>query len=70
MSVTFFGRFLRALWKKKGHDYFMQDGATGHTANCSVDVLNGVFEDGLVSRRLRLARSPDLNPYDFYLWVN
>jgi hypothetical protein len=31
MSLTFLGPFLRALWKKKRHGYFMQDGATAHT---------------------------------------
>jgi hypothetical protein len=48
----------------------MQDGATKHTANYSTNVLNKVFEDRLISRGLRPARSPDLNPCDFYLWGN
>jgi inhibitor of nuclear factor kappa-B kinase subunit alpha len=48
----------------------MQDGATAHTATYSISVLNEVFENRLISRGLWLARSPDLNPCDFYLWGN
>jgi hypothetical protein len=48
----------------------MQDGATAHTADYSINVLNEVFEDRLISRRLWPARSPDQNPCDFYLWGN
>jgi inhibitor of nuclear factor kappa-B kinase subunit alpha len=70
MSVTFLGPFLIALWKKKRHGYFMQDGATAHTATYSINVLNEVFEDRLISCGLWPASSPDLNPCDFYLWGN
>jgi hypothetical protein len=52
------------------YGYFRQDGATAHTATYSINVLNEVFEDRLVSRGLWPARSPDLNPCDFYLWGN
>jgi hypothetical protein len=38
----------------------MQDGATVHTANYSINFLIGVFEDRLVSPRFW---------HDFYLWV-
>jgi hypothetical protein len=48
----------------------MQDGATAHTAICSINVLNEVFEDRLISHGLWPARSPDLNPCDIYLWGN
>jgi hypothetical protein len=48
----------------------MQDGATAHTATYSINVSNEVFEDRLISRELWPARSPDLNPCDFYLWGN
>jgi hypothetical protein len=68
MSVTFYGPFSGALPKKKRHSYFMQDGATAHTATYSKNVLNEVFEKRLISRGLWPARSPDLNPCDFYLW--
>jgi inhibitor of nuclear factor kappa-B kinase subunit alpha len=70
MSVTFLGPFSGALRKKKRQGYFMQDGATSHTAMYSINVLNKVFEDRLISCRLWPARSPDLNPCDFYLWGN
>jgi hypothetical protein len=48
----------------------MQDGATAHTATYSINVLNDVFEDRLISRGLWPARSSDLNPCDFYPWGN
>jgi hypothetical protein len=48
----------------------MQDGATAHTATYSINDLNKVFEDRLISHRLWPARSPDLNPCDFYLQGN
>jgi hypothetical protein len=70
MSATFYGPFSGALRKKKRHDYFMQDGATAHTATYSINVLNEVFDNRLISHRLWPARSPDLNPCDFYLWRN
>jgi hypothetical protein len=47
--VTFLGPFLAASRKKKRHGYFMQDGATAYTANYSINVLNKVFQDRLVS---------------------
>jgi hypothetical protein len=40
--------------------YFVQDGATAHTATYSINVLNEVFENRLISRGLWPARSPDL----------
>jgi hypothetical protein len=46
----------------------MQDGAAAHTATYSINVLNEVFENRLISRGLWPARSPDLYPCDFYLW--
>jgi inhibitor of nuclear factor kappa-B kinase subunit alpha len=54
--------------EEKTYGYFVQDGATAHTANCSIDVLNKVHEDRLISCTSWPARSPDLNPCDFYLW--
>jgi hypothetical protein len=52
MSVTFLGPFLTALRKKERHGYFMQDGATTHTATYCINVFNDVFEDRLLSRGL------------------
>ncbi|PNF15704.1 hypothetical protein B7P43_G12455 [Cryptotermes secundus] len=53
--------------------YFMQDGATPHTAKETIRALRGVFgelngDDRIVSKGLWPPRSPDLNPCDFYLW--
>jgi hypothetical protein len=48
----------------------MQDGATAHAATYSINVLKEVFEGRLISSGLWPARSPDLNPCDFYLWGN
>jgi hypothetical protein len=56
--------------EEKAYSYFMQDGDTAHTATYSINVLNEVFEDRLISRGLWPARSPDLNPCYFYLWRN
>ena len=50
---------------------FMQDGATAHTVNAVLDFLKTVFGDNLISRRSFYpwpARSPDLNPCDYFLW--
>jgi hypothetical protein len=56
--------------EEETHGYVMQDGATAHTVTYSTHVLNEVFENRLISRGLWPARSPDLNPCDFYLWGN
>jgi hypothetical protein len=47
----------------------MQDGATAHTAKYQpINVLNIWRQTG--TSYLWLARSPDLNPCNFYLWGN
>jgi hypothetical protein len=56
--------------EEKTYGYFMQCGATAHTATYSINVLNEVFLNRLVSCGLWPARSPDLYPCDFYLWGN
>ncbi|KAJ4436345.1 hypothetical protein ANN_18976 [Periplaneta americana] len=43
----------------------MQDNATAHTANRSMEELRSVFDDRIFDWP---PRSPDLNPCDFYLW--
>ena len=48
--------------------HFQQDGATAHTSSKSMDYIRKVFKDRLISKPLWPARSPDLNPLDFYLW--
>jgi inhibitor of nuclear factor kappa-B kinase subunit alpha len=50
--------------------FFQQDSATPHTARDSIEELRQVFRDRIISRGLWPARSPDLNPCDFYLWGN
>jgi hypothetical protein len=69
MSVTFLGPFSGALWKKKKYMIILCKMVLQHTLPLySINVLNKVFENRLISRGLWPARSPDLNPCDFYLW--
>jgi hypothetical protein len=61
--MTLLGPFFDNIREEeKPYCYFMQDGATSHTATYSINFLNEVFEDRLISRGLWPARSPDLNP--------
>ena len=50
----------------------MQDGATAHTARCVRNVIQANFPDErVISHTFPVAwpaRSPDLNPRDFWLW--
>lgn len=51
--------------------YFMQDGATPHTARYTIDFLKDNFGDRVISRTFDLfwpPRSPDLTPCDFWFW--
>jgi hypothetical protein len=57
--------------------WFMQDGATPHTANVMLDFLNIIFSPRVMSHRYPKHHncghswpplSPDLNPCDFFLW--
>ena len=48
--------------------FFQQDGATPHTANSSQTWLTTKFGEKFVNKKMRPARSPDLNPCDYYLW--
>jgi hypothetical protein len=48
----------------------IRDSATTNTADDSLTVLEGVFDDRIISRGLWPARSPDLTPCDFYLRGN
>jgi hypothetical protein len=71
MSLTFLGPFFESITEEENtYGYFMQDGATTHTATYSINVLNEVFEDRPISHGSWPTRSPDLNPCDFYLWRN
>jgi hypothetical protein len=44
----------------------MQDSATAHTANNSMNAIAEVFGEQVISPQLWSTHSPDLNPYDFY----
>jgi len=53
---------------EKQNGTFQQDNATAHTAYASLAALEEVFEDRVISRGRWPARSPDLNPCDYFLW--
>ncbi|GFU71557.1 putative DD41D transposase [Trichonephila clavipes] len=51
--------------------WFQQDGATGHTARATIDLLKNTFGDRLISRFGPVnwpSRSCDLTPLDYFLW--
>jgi hypothetical protein len=48
--------------------WFQQDGATAHTANNSMKLLNEIFGEHVISRNLWPPYLPDLTPPEFYLW--
>ena len=53
-----------------GNIWFQQDGATCYTAEATLDVLNLVFEDRIISRRADIVWPPwscYLTPLDYYL---
>ena len=57
----------RALRKQ----WFQQDGATCHTANDTLSLLSGMFQQRIISLRTEKVwppHSPDLNPPDYFLW--
>ena len=62
------------FWKKHCQipnyhlNYFLQDGATPHTANNVQDYLRSKFSDRFFDKEKWPPRSPDLNPCDFFLW--
>ena len=45
-----------------------QDGATVHTANSTLCLLNDIFQSRIISKGIWPPRSPALNVVDFYLW--
>jgi len=51
--------------------WFQQDGATCHTANVTIDLLRGTFENRIISRNGDvnwLPRNCDLTTLDYFLW--
>ncbi|PNF33184.1 hypothetical protein B7P43_G12809 [Cryptotermes secundus] len=47
---------------------FQQDSATAHTAPMSMQALSDVSGNRIISSDIWSARSPDLNPRDFFFW--
>lgn len=53
--------------------WFQQDGATCHTANATMTLLNEKFPGRIISRNSEInwpSRSCDFTPLDFFLWVH
>lgn len=48
--------------------WFQQDGATAHTATTTLNYLESIFANRIISSGIWPARSPDLTPPDYYLW--
>jgi len=51
--------------------FFQQDGATSHTARMSMNAVNALFPNRVVSRNWDIPwhpRSPELTPRDYFLW--
>lgn len=49
--------------------WFQQNGTPPHTARKTIDLLNRLFENRVISKKANInwpARSPDLNPLDFF----
>ena len=69
MLVTHCIPFLKQK-RKLSKTIFMQDGAPPHVSNVSKEVLTRNFHQ-VISRHFSFgwpARSPDINPCDFFLW--
>jgi hypothetical protein len=49
---------------------FQQDSATAHTAHASIETLQEVIKDHIISHGSWPSCSPDLTPCDFYSWGN
>ena len=67
-------RFKASLLQRRADidtQWFMQDGATAHTALASRQWLRENFEERVVSLKTDFEwapYSPDINPLDFFLW--
>ena len=60
-----------ARFPVKGNTSFQQDGATSHTARMSMNSVNALFPNRVVSRNGDIACAPgslDLTPCDYFLW--
>lgn len=61
-------QFVALLEVNERYSWFQQDGATCHTSNETMDMLEAFFGDRLISKNLWPPRSPDLTIPDFFLW--
>jgi len=71
MLRTFLEQELQRLGVENQTLWFQQDRATAHTARTAKQVPNEMFPACVISRRGNtewLARSPDLNAREFFLW--
>ena len=59
---------LRRMRLQLQDQWFMQDGATAHTARNSREWLAESFGDRVISLKTDFPWFPDLNPCDFILW--
>ena len=77
MTKERYVEMLQVIFPEDSHDVtsetiFMQDGASSHTSRLAMDWLRNRFPNKLISLKSEFlswpARSPDLNPLDFFLW--
>jgi len=66
LKVWFWPKYLRTYEYKKY--YFQQDGAPAHTSNIVQEWLASKFGQKFIAKGKRPARSPGLNPCDYFLW--
>lgn len=62
---------LRPALQNRAEMWFQQDGATAHTARATLNLLQQLFGDRIISKGSQFAwppRSPDLSAPDFFLW--
>ena len=66
MLVKFFwSKVVREDYKNY---YFQQDGASPHTSKKAQKYLRSKFGDKFIDKKKWPPRSPDLNPFDYFLW--
>jgi len=67
--MEIFNTFVNQLDDEKlAVGYFQQDGATFHTSHASMAEIQSFFGNRVISKGLRIPRSPDLTPPDYFLW--
>jgi len=60
-----------AHYEVNDETFFQQDGATSHTAQVSMNIVNRLFPNHVISKNGDIewpSRSPDLTTCDFFLW--